>query len=288
MNPRAHPVEVGARRAKRDEFVRKKHILLKQIMHDPALTASDKNVGFEICQHLNSDKGKAWPSEVTIAANLKINIKTVKRAIAALSGAPKKRGGPGRCAYFDVMVEVKLEPMRRYNTYVPRFGDLSALVSTAPPTSVQISALTPVLTKVAHGDKNGPTDGDKNGPIGGDITPSEDGDKNGPVSSLREPINYAETNSTAPASEMNARWLSVQKRMCSTLGAALVKSWFGQAKIISMNDTEVVIQMSSRFARDRVQYDLPGQRLTEAWRAELGVCVIVRLVDPPPALRVVG
>ena len=72
----------------------------------------------------------------------------------------------------------------------------------------------------------------------------------------------------------------MKNRLRISLSPGMVTSWFEPAELVTITDTEVVLRMHSRFARRQVENNHLGDRLTDAWRAELGAAVTVRLVDP--------
>ena len=117
-----------------DNFARLKHQLAGRIMRDSGLPLSARLVGWLLCQYLNKASGDAWPSEMTIARELSIDLKTVKLPIAMLGGrrppsriADRKRksrfGTPTR--YFQIDCDAE----SRSNTYTPNFAAIGAGVT---------------------------------------------------------------------------------------------------------------------------------------------------------------
>lgn len=250
-----------------DNFARLKFRWLDRLMHDTTLSATERLVGYEIGCHLNSKSGDAWPSQARIAARLGIDLKSVKRATAALSGAPKKKYGPPRTAY----VVVDFDPITRRNTYVPCFD---ALPNATPQGGGDMPPSGGVVT---------PSDGDIY-PAGGDITPRFDGGKNGPITNLRELIYEKDPAPTACAGTRNdARWQSIKNRLAISLSPGLVKSWFDPMQLVAITDAEIVLRSPSEFALRHVENDRLFDRLSDAARAELSAQVRVRLVPPPMA-----
>ena len=233
-------------------------------MHDALLTATERLVGYEIGCYLNSKSGDAWPAQSTMAARLGIDLKSVKRGVSALSGNPKKKGGPRRVRYLHVV----WDSTRRSNSYVPCFTPERPLGGILPPTD---------------GDNFTPLHGSKLSG-GRDNTPRSDGDKNGPLTSLREQFNDQIDISQADTLSPNeARWLSVKNRLRISLTPALVTSWFQQIDVATITESEVVMVARTRFVRSYIKNNLLFDRLTDAWRAELPAIERVLLVDPVDA-----
>lgn len=246
-----------------DNFARLKWRWVDTIMHDGDLTPTERLVGYEIAAHLNQRSGDAWPSQKTIARNLGIDLKSVKRAVAALAGYPKKKFGPRRTQYLQIV----WDKTTRANSYIPCFSPVAAPRGQIVPN---------------EGDKNGPTQGD-NFSSEGDITPPNDGDKNGLQSTLTDPL-YEEVPfpQTGTCSPSEAAWLSVKNRLRINLTPSIVKAWFDPMEMVAISGNVVVLRVSGPFVRSQLhtQNNNLFDHLTDAWRAELPTIERVRLVDP--------
>jgi hypothetical protein len=58
---------------------------LRTLMRDGKLSPSARLVGWDLYERFNRVMGCSWPSQATIAASLRLDIKTVKRAIRELA-----------------------------------------------------------------------------------------------------------------------------------------------------------------------------------------------------------
>src|SRR5262245_10980531 len=68
----------------KEEFDRRKARAKDAAMHDRRLTQSFRNVGRELLDNVNFERGYAWPFESTVAAALGLDVRTVKRAVKEL------------------------------------------------------------------------------------------------------------------------------------------------------------------------------------------------------------
>jgi hypothetical protein len=67
-----------------DEFTRRKLNWLDRAMHDARLKPSEKLVAWKISYHLNRTTLDCWPAQATMAADLNIDERTVRRAVPRL------------------------------------------------------------------------------------------------------------------------------------------------------------------------------------------------------------
>ena len=85
--------------------IRDRFALANAIMLDKGLSLAARVVGWYIADHVNTRRGYAWPSQDTIAADLGIGVRTVRRAVSQLGG------------YFQIT-----RRRRRANEYRPLTG----------------------------------------------------------------------------------------------------------------------------------------------------------------------
>ncbi len=165
-----------------------------------------------------------------------------------------------RLGYFQVSVDLKTHS----NTYVPNFSVVTPQgVPTPQAVSGQVHEATPQAVLPRHQNQ-----------AFGDTT-------GGAQSSLRElQTDKGPSADTGGCDRGAVSWTSVKNRLRISLSPGMVTSWFEPAELVTITDTEVVLRMHSRFARRQVENNHLGDRLTDAWRAELGAAVTVRLVDP--------
>jgi hypothetical protein len=95
--------------------------LANRILLDRTLTPVTRLVGWFIADHINTQRGYAWPPQSTIASALNINEKSVRRAVKELGD------------YFDI------NRAGRANEYRPRTPD--NLSGITPPTPNNLSAI---------------------------------------------------------------------------------------------------------------------------------------------------
>jgi DNA-binding MarR family transcriptional regulator len=126
-----------------DDFNRRRLAAMDSLRQDSRLTPAARLVGLEIFARVNRTSLDAWPAESTIAAALGIEIKTVKRAIAALE----------KSRYFEIA-----RRRGESNRYRPNF-----VVRTTGAENVPSPQSEPEDKIPTGGGKNGPPDRDKNG-----------------------------------------------------------------------------------------------------------------------------
>jgi len=125
------------------DFNRQRLAAMDRLRRDGRLTPSARLVGLEIYARVNRTSIDAWPAESTIATDVHIDIKTVKRAISALE----------KYGYFEIVRKRGVS-----NRYRPTFEGRTGAENVPSPAS-ELAVKIP-----ASGDKKGLSDGGKSGP----------------------------------------------------------------------------------------------------------------------------
>jgi hypothetical protein len=91
-----------------DDFTRKRFEWLDQVAADPAVTAAGFLLAYRIAKFFNRDTGEAWPAQPTLAAAMRMDIRSVRRLCDQLEAAGHlqviaSRGRGHSCRYRPIL-----------------------------------------------------------------------------------------------------------------------------------------------------------------------------------------
>ena len=228
-------------------FIKRKFCWLYRLMGDSALSASTRVVGFQIWRHLNNVAEAAWPSEERLAGETGLNIKTVKRAVAALR---------------ETYLHVDFDVTGRCNSY-----ELIFLPSD--------DGKNVPIDRDKFSNRRGqfvPNDGDNLGPLIRTSNLLQEGTCSG-----------TPPNSRAIA---DGGWPAVKRRLVERFGRDTSVAWFEKLVHESTDDAEITLSAPTKFIVSYVKQNY-ADAIEGAWNTEHPdkPAVRVRLVMQQHQLR---